>query len=599
MFSLVDSELNDEQIGAINQDGNVFLIACPGSGKTRTLAYKIAHELTKIDANRQYVVAITYTNRAADEIQDRVERLGISTTQLWIGTIHSFCLEWILKPYSNYHDELKSGFRVIDPHDSEKILTDLCVPYKSQKISYWDCGYYFKSDGYHLTCNNHNKHEHLQQIIHKYFDILFESKQIDFELILYYAHQILVDNAPISVILSNIFKYILVDEYQDTKEIQYNIIAMILKGGNDSTRLFMVGDPNQSIFGSFGGYPIDPEELKKLSNIELAELSLSRNYRSSSRIVGYFGKYNVFDTKIEAYSDCTEYPSLITYDRTVTKNELENKLVELIVFNIEAKGIEPSEICITGPQWVHLAAITRRLVNRLPQYNFDGPGMVPFGRDFDNFWYKLCRIVLTEPSPSIYIRRMRWAKEVLSDLNSVGAPCQSITAKQLLRECNSISISEKNGLDYLRVFFEILFGRLGIDFNSYASLKEHHTSFFESSQERINRLIKEGAEFISDISTFKRVFKPREGITVQTNHGIKGAEFDTIIAFALLEGMVPHFSDLDGEINAEKMLYVICSRARKNLHLISERGRLNGFKKEYQATNRLKSESFNYDECLC
>ena len=128
MFVWNKGDLNDEQEVAIREDGSVFLVACPGSGKTRTLTYKIASQLSKLQSDKQRVVAITYTHRAADEIHERIENLGVDTSQLWIGTIHSFCLEWILKPYAVYHDALKYGFRVINSHDTERILTELCTP---------------------------------------------------------------------------------------------------------------------------------------------------------------------------------------------------------------------------------------------------------------------------------------------------------------------------------------------------------------------------------------------------------------------------------------------------------------------------------------
>jgi DNA helicase-2/ATP-dependent DNA helicase PcrA len=98
VFTWREGDLNQKQETAIWTDGNVFLIACPGSGKTRTLTYKIAYELSKITSSKKFIVAITYTHRAADEIHERIENLGVDTTQLWIGTIHSFCLEWIIKP---------------------------------------------------------------------------------------------------------------------------------------------------------------------------------------------------------------------------------------------------------------------------------------------------------------------------------------------------------------------------------------------------------------------------------------------------------------------------------------------------------------------
>ena len=123
MFVINQKDLNQKQIDAINEENNLLLVACPGSGKTRTLTYKIAKELSKIKTHQQYVIAITYTNAAADEIKDRIELLGVDTSQLWIGTIHSFCLKRKLRPYSLYLPRLKKGFRVINSHDTEEILT--------------------------------------------------------------------------------------------------------------------------------------------------------------------------------------------------------------------------------------------------------------------------------------------------------------------------------------------------------------------------------------------------------------------------------------------------------------------------------------------
>ncbi|HHH54359.1 MAG TPA: ATP-dependent helicase, partial [Bacteroidetes bacterium] len=82
MFFLNPKELNTKQIEAIKEDDSVLLIACPGSGKTRTLTYKIAYELSKLKSKKQYIVAITYTNRASDEIKDRIELMGVDTKQL-------------------------------------------------------------------------------------------------------------------------------------------------------------------------------------------------------------------------------------------------------------------------------------------------------------------------------------------------------------------------------------------------------------------------------------------------------------------------------------------------------------------------------------
>ncbi|WP_174874907.1 UvrD-helicase domain-containing protein [Vogesella oryzae] len=595
MFTWKEGDLNLEQETAIKHPGNVFLIACPGSGKTRALTYKIAYELSQLESDKQFVVAITYTNRAADEIHERIESLGVDSSQLWIGTIHSFCLEWILKPYGIYHQALHRGFRVIDSHEREKLLERLCEPYKAQRISVWDCDFYFKLDGYVLSCSDQRKHEGLHKILKQYFTILVENRQIDFELILFYAFQLIATYPSIARILSQIFAFILVDEYQDTKEIQYNIIATILKAGAAATKTFIVGDPNQAIYQSLGGYPIPHADFETMAGMPLEQLELTKNYRSSEKIIAYFANYKVHATTIKPASDGKAYPSLISFDDSVTKDGLLDELVRLIRLNVETLGVLPHEVCVLAPQWVHLAGMTRRLVERMPEYSFDGPGMVPFARDMDNFWYKLSKIALTQASPGMYVRRLRWAGELLKDLAAAGIDTSSITKKSLLRQCNALEITEQDGLAYLYAFFDSLFVHLGIDFRQHAVLEEHHTAFFSSSQARIDRLKKEGAEFIGDIATFRKVFHSRTGITVSTIHGVKGAEFDTVIAYALLEGMVPHFSDVNGQENAKKMLYVLGSRARKNLHLISEQQRFNGIGREYQPTQQLADCLFAYD----
>lgn len=595
MTAWANHDLNEPQKDALRDAGSVFLIACPGSGKTRTLTFKIAEELSKLESPRQCLVAITYTHRAADEIKERIERLGVDASRLWIGTIHSFCLEWILRPYGIYHEELQQGFSVTSTNDSENLLTALCAPYRSLKVTYWDCGFYFTKDGYVLTCQDSRKHAAIKEILERYFSALSEDRKIDFELMLYYAYELISNNPSIAKLLSGIFPLILIDEYQDTKAIQYSIVSEILAAGAGRTRAFVVGDPNQAIFQSLGGFAITPKEFAALSGVDFKKAELTHNYRSSERIISYFRYYNLYGSSIEAASRHKSYPSIVTYDAITSKDGLEDKLVALIRYNIQTLGIKPSEICVLAPQWVHLAGMTRRLVSRLPEYDFDGPGMVPFARDPDNFWYKLARIALTNASPRLYVRRLRWAKEILFELEAAGVSTAETTPKRLLRESNGITLAETDGLKYVELYFQALFSALGVEFSAFPPLQAQYDSFFESSTARIARLRKEGTQFIGGIDAFRRVFRDRSGITLSTIHGIKGDEYDTVIAYALLEGMVPHFADADGINSAKRLLYVVASRARKNLHLIAERGRLNGFGAEYVPTNVLRNYQFNYD----
>lgn len=594
-FSWTEKDLNSEQTSAVLEPNSTLVIACPGSGKTKTLTYKIAYELSRLPSSRQFVVAITYTHRAADEIHERIEDLGVDTSQLWIGTIHSFCLEWIIKPYAIYQPELSKGFTVIDLHDKEKLLEELCKPYLSSKITFWDCEYYFRPTGYYLGCSDTSKHNAINNILAEYFKRLSANRQIDFELILWFSLKLIERLPRISTILSKLFPIMLVDEYQDTKEIQYNIIASILRAGQGGSRLFMVGDPNQAIYTSLGGYPIAIQDLEKLTALTIKTLSLSENYRSSKRVIDYFENFSGNNSIITAAGKHQGYASRITYNNQIHKDQLINKIAKIAQYSVENLGISPKEICILAPQWVHLAVMTRGLIAHLPNYQFDGPGIVPIARDIDNFWYKLSRIALTEPLPKLFIRRMRWAREVLHDLADAGVDTSRLDPRQLLRQCNSLSIQENDGLVYLKVFFEYLFNSLNINFHMFDSLEQQHQAFIAGTESRIERILNEGVNQIRDLSFFKKAFTSRSGITVSTIHGVKGGEFDVVIAYALLEGMVPHFNDQLGDISASRLLYVIGSRARKNLHLFSEKGRARGRFNDYTPTNKLSLLTFAYD----
>lgn len=471
MFVWDEGDLNDEQVAAISEPNNVFLIACPGSGKTRTLTYKIAFELSNLEDPKKWIVAITYTHRAADEIRDRIEILGVDTSQLWIGTIHAFCLEWILKPYGIYHEKLKNGFKIVNSYDSEEIISTICAGIRTERINYGECSHYYTPRGLTLT-SARNKILLVRAVLESYHHHLEENNQIDFEQILYFTHEILSSNSSIAKIVSNLFSYVLIDEYQDTKEIQYSIVASIIKASQGRMRTFIVGDPNQAIYGSLGGYAITHLELELLAQVPFTPMTLDKNYRSSRRIINYYRNFNVTPSATVTEGEYRDHPSIITYDQITHKDNLVEQVSRYIEHSIKDLGILDQDICVIAPWWMHLAALTRNLVNRLPQYSFDGPGLVPFSRDIDNFWFKLTQIILTEPSPNMYVKRLRWASDILYDMELALVDIHSITPKQLLKTVNSISIDEDDGLAYLRAFFKSLFSELGIDFTFYPMLRK-------------------------------------------------------------------------------------------------------------------------------
>ena len=319
--------LNDEQKKAIEADGNVLLVACPGSGKTYTLIHKIVNELEKINTHRQFVVALTYTNVAADEIRDRVGKLGVSTDQLWIGTIHSFCLEWIINPYYIYHDKLKYGFRIVDTKEGEDLL-DVCA--KSKELnSHYDCNHYVIPDSSIFEVKNNKNAECARKAITAYHNKLHKMRAIDFQLLLRYAYELVRDRKEISERLNQLFSIIAVDEYQDTLLIQYEILSYIFKANTSHTRLFMVGDPNQAIFSSLGGVALEKNDIESRTGLLLDKHELVKNYWSSQKIIDYYSHFMVKKMELKSAGVHKTHNGFIIFNNSIEKIWLVNILQTL------------------------------------------------------------------------------------------------------------------------------------------------------------------------------------------------------------------------------------------------------------------------------
>lgn len=95
-------QLNQKQMEVCLSNDDMLLMACPGSGKTRTITYRLAYMAEKFRDSKKWNIAITYTNRAAQEIDERLSRLDISLENVWTGTIHQFCMHFIIRPYAMY-----------------------------------------------------------------------------------------------------------------------------------------------------------------------------------------------------------------------------------------------------------------------------------------------------------------------------------------------------------------------------------------------------------------------------------------------------------------------------------------------------------------
>jgi superfamily I DNA/RNA helicase len=586
-------ELSKEQCSAVYFDGNAYVTACPGSGKTRALTARLALGMGQLKSKSEKVLAVTYTNRAANEIKSRIEEFDVfDSKKIWAGTIHSFALEWIIRPYAGYLSTLNNGFDVADEYETRIIIASL----KEEKgVGFFD-GINTSFDRNGNVANKSKQHREVECEYRKHLKAI---KKIDFDQALYFAYQILELKPEIAETLGTIFRLICIDEVQDTQDLQYAILSKIFKQSKIKPNLFIVGDVNQAIFEGIGGLPKDILELNfEFEGSNLIPFNFSDNYRSTQRVVDYFSSFRGTNG-IVAKADYSHLAGSIQFsNQTIHKDNLATEIAGIIKSELKS-GVPENEICIVAPQWAPIRALTRKLVTLLPEVHFDAPSLSPFSGQHDNFWLIVTNIVLTSPSGRLYSTRVRWANEIITRLSISFHQIGDFTAKQLLKMLNSFSTKTITGTDYLFECFDYLMAELDVDLKLDVGLHESHSLFFEKAKKNLE--LNED-QYKNEVEVFKRFFKESTGVVINTCHGVKGEEYETVIAFGMLKGFIPHWDVIIKQTRQEatksesKLLYVIASRAKKNLYLIAENGRQTKSRNPYETSDMLIRYKYQYDK---
>ncbi len=282
--------LNQEQQKAAGQiEGPVLILAGAGSGKTRTVTYRIAHMILEKDILPYSILAVTFTNKAAKEMRERVEGLiGEDAKKVTISTFHSFGLK-LLRMYSakiGYNP----NFTIYDTDDQKKIIrpimkkmvikdNDLTEGKLASRISK------LKEDG--ITPDEYEKNSKFEpnsniigEVFREYNRVLKENNGMDFSDILTNTNKLLKDEEILEKV-QNKYKYIMVDEYQDTNNIQYDIITRIAAKNRN---ICVVGDENQSIYGFRGANIQNILDFEKEYKDAIV-IKLEENYRSTKVIL--------------------------------------------------------------------------------------------------------------------------------------------------------------------------------------------------------------------------------------------------------------------------------------------------------------------------
>lgn len=568
-FSDILRGLSPEQKAACIALENVLLTACPGSGKTRTLTRRLACQAAQEPPSKKWNIAITYTNRAADEITSRLDDMGIDLSNIWTGTIHQFCMQFIIRPYAMYSDRLSKGYTIIDEYTKNEYGRSLAKEL-GMSLNYYDDPFQYST------------------VVKVYEALLVANKEIDFEMILRFSEEILSRCPFICSNIASVINSILVDEFQDTNELQYSVLAKIYKATKLISLMF-VGDVNQAIYGSLGGVAKCKAELDALYETTFKEMSLTGCYRSTERVVNLYTNFEVSKTGVCSVAEIKDVAGMISYCKSASKENLSDEIAAIIRSEL-ASGTKAEEICVLAPQWLILFNLSRNLHSQLPDVLFDAPDISPIKYDPLNPLFLLAKLLFMLPGENVSVRK-RIATEFISivrdDLKIMVS--DRIQSYDILSAVNYCRTMDNDGIACLRAVIEGVFGLLRIDVNKEKALSGLIESFFAKIDSRVKQY-----SLSTDYNSISKYFREKRGVVISTIHGVKGEEYTTVIAVSLLNGYLPHWDYIIKpekkhlrKTETSKLLYVLCSRAKQNLYLFSETGRKTNKGSEYTPTDEL------------
>ena len=606
--------LNDKQYEAvINTDGPCLVIAGAGSGKTKVLTHKIAYLIEK-EVKPWNILAITFTNKAANEMKTRIESLvGDIAKDMWIGTFHSICVRilrrtidqigfdrsFVIFDSTDQRSLIKECFKELEIED--KILTDrnVQIEISNAKNEMLDPRQYAKrAEGNFIK-------EKSAQIYALYQKKLKENNAIDFDDIINYTIRVLTENPETLMYYTERFKYILVDEYQDTNKAQFTLITILASHYGNIT---VVGDNDQGIY-SFRG-----ADIKNILNFEkdfpgTKVIKLEQNYRCTQNIL------NAANAIIK--NNETKYNKKLW-----TKNEEGNKPV---VFCGDTEYDEASYIveqinCLKREEYYKNSdfAVLYRMNTQSRSIEDilrreDVPYKIIGGLKF--YERKEIKDILA------YLRLIHNNSDNLSLKRIINEPKRGIGKTSLdiienIAITNNMSMYEviknANEFDLNRVFVK---SREFVDFIEYLAKEKDNLSISELIQttlkksgyvsaleqedtkealnriENLNELLTVAIEFeeesaentLADFlesvtlsSDLDNMEESQDSVTLMTLHSAKGLEYPVVFLVGMEEGIFPGYKSLSEpkELEEERRLcYVGITRAKNVLYLTCSKQR--------------------------
>ena len=596
-------ELNDKQREAVlYNDGPLLIIAGAGAGKTKTLTTKIAYLIDELEVSPYSILAITFTNKAAKEMKDRVYmQVGDIARKMTVSTFHSFGLR-LLRDNSDVlgYDR---NFVIMDSDDSltvvKKIIKDMGYDPKiynpkaiRNKIS--SCKNEMTSPTMYEKYAVSEYEKVVCEVYRRYEEKLFKNNSVDFDDLLLLPIKLFKNHPEILERYQDYYKYILVDEYQDTNEAQYILTKML---SSKNRNLTCVGDDSQSIY-SFRG-----ANYKNILNFEkdykdAKTILLEQNYRSTSIIldaandviknnkqrkdkklwtargegekIKYYRSYNERDEaqyvirKIkELLNRGTEYKDIAVLYRTNAQSRVveEEMLKENLPYRVVGSFYFYSRREIKDLiAYLRLLHNSKDNVSLLRVINVPKRGIGL--KTIENLTAKA-----DQENTSIYEAitsgKELAFKEMIEKLKEIAS---DLTLTELIDK-----VLETTGMK------EELESEKTLDAEVRLENLEEFKSITKSFEEREGLISLE--DFLLEISLISDVEDYKDDpnrINLMTIHSVKGLEFDHVFVIGMEEGLFPHINSLmeASELEEERrLMYVAITRAKDDLHLVNARRR--------------------------
>lgn len=612
--------LNDKQKEAVlYNDGPLLIIAGAGAGKTKTLTTKIAYLIEEKYATPYNVLAITFTNKAAKEMKDRLyAMLGDVAKKIQVSTFHSFGLKLLRENFELLGYD--RNFVIMDSDDSltvvKKIIKDLGYDPKvynpkaiRNKIS--SC----KNEMISAKAYERYAVSDYEQVIHKiyekYEDKLYQNNSVDFDDLLLLPIKLFKENPDVLERYQDLYQYILIDEYQDTNQAQYILTKLI---SEKNRRITCVGDDSQSIY-SFRG-----ANYKNILNFEkdypdAKTILLEQNYRSTSTILDAANqviKNNSQRKDKKLWTDRGTGEKIKYYRAYNERDEAQyviRKIKELV-----NKGTEYKDIAILYRTNAQSRVVEEEMLKENLPYRVIG--------SFYFYSRKEIKDLIA------YLRLIHNSKDNISLLRVINTPKRGIglkTIENLTSKADEEGISIydainsgkelefKNTIEKLKIVAEDLTLTELIDkvLDASGMKKELESEQSLESEVRLENLEefksitkafeeKEGLisleDFLLEISLISDVEEYKDDpnrISLMTVHSVKGLEFDNVFVIGMEEGIFPHMNSLMENMALEeerRLCYVAITRAKDNLHLVNARRRTLFGKEQVNPVSRFMSE---------